>query len=220
MTENISAHLKAIQAWLDHLDQAPLPAPAAKGLSAEEKQQLQTVNKAIEQLTRLGVEIPSDLRSLKLKLSANDVAAVSNPQIANDLASVENLIDGLRELSQAARALREKLKSGVIVPGTKKHFGVTLKELLDAGFLSTSDRLELQWSRDSGTYEGRLGADGSISAKTDRGWKQYDKLSGAAAEIGGRELNGWDHWRRINTDGTRTTLKEIRTEYLSQANES
>src|SRR5438477_7976301 len=106
MSEDLHAHLKAIQAWLDHVEQTPLPAPAAKGLSPEEKQQLQTVNKAVEQLTKLHVEIPSDLRSLKLRLSANDVAAVSNPKIAEHIRVVESLIDRLRELSQVARALR------------------------------------------------------------------------------------------------------------------
>ena len=181
---------------------------------------MQTVNKAVEQLTKLGVEIPSDLRSLKLRLSANDVAVVPNPQIAKHLAAVESVIEGLRQLSQAARALRNKLKSGVSVSGTKKHFGVTLEELLDAGLLSTDDRLELQWSRDGGTYEGKLRSDGSILAKAGHGWKQYDTLSAAAAEIGGRPLNGWDHWRRINADGSRTTLKEIRAEYLDQANDA
>ena len=177
------------------------------------------MNKAIEQLSKLGVEIPSDLRSLKLRLSANDVAATPDPQITKHLAAVENLIATLRELSQIARVIREKLKSGTSVTGTKRHFGVTLEELLDAGFLSTDDRLELQWSRDGGTYEGKLGSDGLISAKSGQGWKQYDTLSAAAVEIGGRALNGWDHWRRINADGSRTTLKEIRAEYLNQAND-
>jgi hypothetical protein len=220
MTEDIQAHLEAIQAWLDYVDQVPLPAPAAKGLSPEEKQQLQTVNKAVEQLTKLGVEIPSDLRSLKLRLSANDVAAVSNPHIAKHLAGVESLIDGLRELSQAARALRQKLKTGVIVSGVKKHYGVALEELLDAGFLSTDDRLELQWTRGSGVFEGRVLSDGSVSAKVAEGWKKFNSLSTAASEISGRSLNGWDHWHRINADGTRTLLTRIRAEYLNQASES
>lgn len=220
MTEDIQAHLKAIQAWLEHVDQMPLPAPAAKGLSPEEKQQLQAVNKAVEQLTKLGVEIPSDLRSLKLRLSANDVAAVSNPQITKHLADLGNVIDGLRELSQGARALREKLKSGVIISGVKKHYGVALEELLDAGFLSTDDRLELQWTRGSGVYEGKVLSDGTVSAKDSGEWKQFDSLSTAASEISGRSLNGWDHWRRINADGTRTLLTKIRAEYLNQADES
>lgn len=220
MTEDIHSHLKAIQAWLDHVDQTPPPAPAAKGLSPEEKQQLQAVNKAIEQLTKLGVAIPSDLRSLKLRLSANDVATGLNPQIAKHLAGLESLINRLRELSQGARALREKLKSGVSISGTKKHFGVTLEELLDAGLLSTDDRLELQWTRGSGIFEGKVLSDGTVSAKSAGDWKQYDSLSTAAAEVAGRPLNGWDCWRRINADGTRTTLKEIRAEYLNQANES
>jgi len=220
MPEDIQAHLKAIQAWINHVDQTLLPTSTAKGLSPEEKQQLQAVNKAVEQLTKAGVEIPSDLRSLKLRLSANDVGAGSNLHVAKHLAAVEILIDGLREVSQGARALREKLKSGVIISGLKKHFGVTLEELLDAGLLSTDDRLELQWSRDSGTYEGKLRADGSVMAKADQSWKQYDTLSAAAAELGGRALNGWDHWRRVNADGTRTPLKEIRAEYLNQANDA
>ncbi|MBK6419339.1 MAG: hypothetical protein IPF79_09150 [Ignavibacteria bacterium] len=178
------------------------------------------MNKAVEQLTKLGVEIPSDLRSLKLRLSANDVASVSNPQITMHLTGVESLIDGLRELSQAARALREKLKTGAIVSGAKKHYGVALEELLDAGLLSTDDRLELQWTRGSGVFEGKVLGDGTVSAKSAGGWKQYDSLSTAASEIAGRPLNGWDCWRRTNADGKRTSLKEIRAEYLNQENDS
>jgi hypothetical protein len=219
MTEDIQSHLKAIEAWLDHVDQTPLPAPAAKGLSPEEKQQLQTVNKAIEQLSRLGVEIPSDLRSLKLRLSANDVAAVSNPHIAKHLAVLESLIDGLEELSQAARVLRRKLKPERKEAGKVTQFGVTLKQLLDAGFLSPDDFLESQGP--GGKYEAKVLSDGSVSFKTVQGWKTSETLGTACAElIGRREKNPWRRWWKINQDGTRTKLAKIRTDYLNQTSKS
>jgi len=214
MTEPFQTHLKALQAWLDHTAQTPMPEPAAKGLSSEEKQQLQAVNKAIEQLTKLGVEIPSDLRSLKLRLSANDVASVANPQAAKPFSEVQTLIDGLRGLLKAARAIRAKFKSNVSEPDAPVRYGVTLKELLDAGLLSIEDYFELQWVRDGKVFEGRLLPNGHISVKVETGWKNFTSLSMAAVVLSGRNQNGWAHWRRINADGSRTVLKNIRAHYL------
>ena len=209
---DIQAHLKAIQAWLDQVDQTPLPA------SPEEKQQLQAVNKAVEQLTKLGVEIPSDLRSLKLRLSASEVAAVSNPLIAKQLAALESLIDGLRDLLRNGMTIRQKLKPESNESGSKKMYGVTLKQLFDAGFVSTEDRLQHQTL--SGVYEAKILSDGLLSAKTDQGWKTFNSLSEAASElIGRRQRNGWVFWRRINANGTSSTLNEIRAQYL-KADES
>ena len=216
MTDKIQSHLNSIQEWLDRVDQAT--PPAVKGLSPSEKQQLQTVNRAIEQLSKLGVTIPSELRTLKLSLSAKDVVPASNAQHIND---VEALIERLKELSQTARTLHNKLKPETKQTGDKKHFGVTLKQLLDSGYLSTEDRLEHQ--RLSDVYQARILRDGSVSAKTEQGWKTFDSLSSAASELigrGDRNRNGWKFWRRINPDGTRVTLATIRDEYLNQAKDS
>ena len=214
MTDKIQSHINSIQEWLDRVDQAT--PPAMKGLSPAEKQQLQTVNRAIEQLSNLGVTIPSELRSLKLSLSAKDVVPASNAQHITD---VEALIERLQELLQTSKTLHIKLKPEAKEAGNKKQFGVTVKQLLDSGFVSTEDRLEHKGL--SGVYEARVLRDGSISAKTDQRWKTFDSLSSAASElIGRKEKNAWGFWRRINPDGTSVSLATIRDEYLNQAKDS
>ncbi len=102
----------------------------------------------------------------------------------------------------------------------QRQAGLTSQEkqdlLLNVGYLSSDDRLELQWSNTSGVYEGRLESDGRIRANTQDGWKAFPSLSSAAQYIGGRPLNGWEHWRRISEDGTRTALKKIREQYQEE----
>jgi hypothetical protein len=168
------------------------------------------------QLTRQGVSVPEDIRTLKLRLSTKDVSGVEKHEVEERIREVEVFIEQLRKLSQAARSLRNKLKNTGRTGGTKKHYGVTLLELIQSGHLTTQDKLELQWLKDGPTYEGKVLPDGTVMAKTARGWKKYDSLSAAADQIAGRSLNGWEHWLRINSDGSRTSLKEIRSHYLGE----
>jgi len=212
MAEELQKHIEALRGWIERqAEDVPAPDP---GLTSEERKQLQTVNKSIEQLTKLRVSIPDDLRKLKLRLSARESFSTGSDGVEERAAEVEGLLEQLRELTQAARALRDQLKSTTQSTGTKKHYGVTLSELIQSGHLSTDDKLELQWVKEGEIYEGKVRADGTVAAKGPSGWKQYDTLSAAAADIGGRALNGWDHWRRVNRDGSLTTLKVIRDKYL------
>lgn len=135
-------------------------------------------------------------------------------------AKVEALIEQLRKLLRSARALRDRLKATGQAPGTKKHYGVTVLELLQNGDLSAEDALELQWLKDGPVFEGKIQQDGSVMARTQGGWKRYDALSTAASQIADRSLNGWDHWRRVNRDGSRTILREIRARYLKEGGRS
>lgn len=217
MPDELKPHLNALSRWIECHADIPTPSPS---ISAEERKQLHAVNKTIQQLTSLGVTIPDDLRQLKLRLSAKDVGNAADAEIENRLVQAESLVESLRELTQDARALRNRLKGSGQVSGTKKHYGVSLEELLESGHLSTDDKLELQWKKDGPVYEGKVRSDGSVSAKTDAGWKQFDTLSAAAASIGERALNGWDHWSRIESDGSRTTLKAIRTKYMTEGGDA
>ena len=143
--DEIGGHIKALGRWLEQLGRVSRP---PEGLSAEERKQLQAVNKAVEQLQRTGVPVPGDLRSLKLKLSARDVAGSQDQEVEARLKDVESLIQILGRTIKTARAFRDSLKSTGQVGGIKKYYGIALLDLLQAGVLSTDDRLELQWLKD------------------------------------------------------------------------
>lgn len=213
LPEDIGEHIKALDRWLEQLGKMPKP-PA--GLSAEEQKQLQAVNKAVEQLQRTGVPVPEDLRGLKLKLSARDVAGFQDQEVEVRLKTVGKVIHALGKTIKMARAVRDRLKSTGQVGGSKKYYGIALPDLLRAGALSTDDRLELQWLKDGPVLKGKVKADGTVMAKTPDGWQSYASLSTAASRVAGRSLNGWKHWRRINHDGTTIALEDIRARYLTE----
>ena len=211
--DEIGGHIKALERWLEQLGRVSRP---PEGLSAEERKQLKAVNKAVEQLQRTGVPVPGDLRSLKLKLSARDVAGSQEQEVEARLKDVESLIQVLGRTIKTARAFRDSLKSTGQVGGTKKYYGIALLDLLQAGVLSTDDRLELQWLKDGPVLKGKVKADGTVMVKTPDGWQSYSPLSTGASRVAGRSLNGWKHWRRVNHDGTATALADIRYRYINE----
>ena len=213
MNIEINEHLQALNRWLEKQGRIPkLPSV----LSDEERKQLQVVNKAVEQLRRSGVPVPEDLRSLKLKLSAKDASDSENRETEIRLKKVERLIEELGKILKAARLIRNRLKATGQTGGPKKHYGITLLDLLKDGLISTEDRLELQWLKDGPTHEGKVSPDGTVMVKGTGGWKQYAALSTAASKTAGRSLNGWTHWRRTNSDGTSTALEYIRERYMNE----
>lgn len=213
MSKEMYEHLQELNKWIDQRGNIP---KKSVGQSVEECKQLQAVNKAIEQLRRNGVPVPEDLRSLKLRLSANNLSGSENREIENQLKELEHLIESLGKILKSARSIREKLKATGHTAGLKKHYGVALLDLLQSGLISTDDKLELQWSKDSPKYEARVKPDGSIVAKGLGEWRQYDSLSTAASKIAGQSLNGWKHWRRVNSNGTSTALQDIRKGYMNE----
>jgi len=213
MPDEIREHIKALDRWLEQLGRVPKK-PA--GLTAEERKQLQAVNKAVDQLQRTGVPVPEDLRSLKLKLSARDVTGSANRETKIHLKKVESLIQSLGKTIKTARAVQNSLKSTGQARGTIKYYGVTLMDLLRTELLSTDDRLELQWLKDGPVHKGRVKADGTVMVKTPDGWQPYTSLSTAASRVSGRSLNGWKHWHRVNNDGTATALEDIRALYINK----
>lgn len=213
MPDEIMPHLQALNQWLErqrHNSKQP------SGLSAEERKQLQSVNKAIEQLRRSGVTVPADLRDLKLKLSSKDSLSSDVQENAIRLREVERLIRELSKTLKTARAVRDNLKSNEQSRGTKKHYGVTLLDLLQAGMLSVDDSIELQWLKDGPVVQGTIKADGTIMVRDSDGWQSHASLSSAASKVAGRSLNGWKHWRLVNKDGSTTALEDIRTMYIKE----
>lgn len=213
LPDEIVEHIRALDRWIEQSARLPkLPT----GLTAEERKQLRAVNKAIEQLQRTGVSVPEDLRSLKLTLSAKDVTGSQDQEIQARLKTVEELIHSLEKTVKAARAIRNKLKPTGQCGGTKRQYGVKLLDLLQAGLVTTDDRIELQWLRDGPAIEGKLTAEGKVMVNTQNGWQSYSSLSSAASRTAGRSLNGWQHWRRLNHDGSATAFEEIRAQFLSE----
>lgn len=213
MINDLREHLEAVRHWIER--QGDVPALDA-GISAEERKQLQLISKTIAEFTRLGISVPEDVRNLKLRLLNKDASGTANHKVGELIIEVEALIKQLQKLLQAARSLRGRLSATGQTAGTKKVYAVTLHELLQSGHLSTENRFELQWLKDGPTYEGKVQPDGSVMAKTTSGWQHYESLSAAAVDIAGHSLNGWKVWRLINSDGSRRSLEEIRSLYLSK----
>lgn len=213
MDEDIKSHLAAIEEWLSRHRNITRP---VHGLSGDERKQLQAVEKSIQQLSASGVSIPDELRQLKLQLSAKDVIRPATASARERAAEVSEIVSALSRLTQTAKALHNSLKTPGKSSVSKQRYEVTLEELVAHGHLSPDDRLEFSWQKAGPVYEGKVRADGTLMAKTPSGWKPFESLSAAATAIGECSLNGWLHWRRVNADGSRTTLKDVRARYLNE----
>ena len=213
MDENITNHLIAIDTWL--ASHRPSVRPS-QGLSNNERKQLQAVEKSIQQLSALGVPIPDELRRLKLQLSAKDVVRPTTERTHANMSEVAEIVSTLNRLTQAAKALHNQLKAPDEASNSKQRYDVTLKMLIQQGHLSPDDLLEFSWQKGGPVFEGKVRTDGMLMAKTSLGWTAFESLSAAATSIGQCSLNGWLHWRRVNADGSHTTLKDVRTTFLNE----
>jgi hypothetical protein len=98
---------------------------------------------------------------------------------------------------------------------TKKHFGVSLSEVIAAGLLSPPLRLFRKYKGQ--IMEATLLADGSVEMRE----KRYSTCSIAAAVarsfITGKEMhtNGWSFWQYLDGNGKPTTLFDAREKYLA-----
>ncbi len=187
-----------------------------RGLTAEEKKQLLAVNRTIEQLKKLNVSIPDDLRKIKLRLGSRDMEDIPNPALDRNLLTLDELIQSLRDLMDQAKRVRGSLKPIRKGSEPKKNFGVRLAEMIRAGFLNTDSTLELQWQKNGEIFKGQLRSDGRVSIRTSSGWKEYRSLSTAASVTAGCSLNGWEHWRLVESNGNRVPLSVIRERYINK----
>lgn len=213
MDNQLKDHLVAIENWLAS---QRINARQTQGLSSDERKQLTAVNKSIQQLTTLGVAIPDELRQLKLQLSAKDSTHPIIQEKPVQVSEIAELIITLSDLTRKAKVLQNQRSTSSRPSIVRQQFEVTLQELIEGGFLSPDDKLELSWKKNGPVFEGKVLAAGEVMAKTQNGWKRFKSLSMAASTISGRSLNGWLHWRRINTNGSRTTLMDIRAKYLNK----
>jgi X-X-X-Leu-X-X-Gly heptad repeat protein len=212
--DEIKGHLAAIEQWI--VDQRN-SFRHKQGLSSQERQQLQAVNKSIQQLSALGVLIPDQLRELKLSLSARDAELSDSVEARERAEDVTKLADGLATLAQKAKTLANTLRTtGGKVSGTKTVYDASLQDLVRGGHLSPDDRLLLIYRKSGPEYEGKVREDGTLSVRTPSGWQDFDSVSAAANDLFETRLNGWKHWHRVNADGTRTSLKEIRDRFLHE----
>jgi hypothetical protein len=213
MSPDLKKSLDEIRHWLANIQKDKIE---RTGLSAEEKKQLLAVNRTIEQLRKLNVPIPDDLRKIKLRLGTRDTEDNPNPILDSNLQAIDELIRSLGELINQAKRIRGSLKPSRKGSGTKKHFGVQLTEIIEAGFLSTDSKLELQWQKNGEIFKGQLRSDGRVAVRTSLGWKEYNSPSTAASATAGHSLNGWDHWRLVEPSGRRVPLSMIRDQYISK----
>jgi hypothetical protein len=217
MNDDLKPHFDAIQKWIESQRALPSTAPT---MSPDERKQLHAVDRSINQLTKLGVSIPEDLRKLKLELSAKDGSAAAALEIKERAGDVKSLIIELRSLLRLARAFRKQLRASEREAGGRKVYGVTVSELIEKGYLSTTDKLELKWRKNGPAYPGKLHKDGSVEIKVDSVWKNYAKLSAAATDVAGRSVNGWNQWRVVQSDGRKISLYEIRAKYIAERSNS
>jgi hypothetical protein len=200
-----------VRQWLGGVKARPTGPTAPR---AEDQRALQNVENLIAQLGRMGVPPPAELLQQRDQVKAKINELAERLEVAEcDLVNLEGLIAEYSDLLKMAREKREELRR-VSLGGKKKHFGVSLSDLISAHYLSPKDELELRWLRDGPTFKGLLCDDGSILVETKIGWKRYDSLSTAASEIAGRSLNGWEVWSRTESHGKRTKMLEIRQKYL------
>ena len=217
MDSRLTDPLESIRRWLNEVEAIPLPEDRPSGLSSQEKQELRRLEGLIDQLKSHGVTlIPAELVDKKCELAARDLPAPAPSDATKFLPTLDELCGKLGEIAKKARILRNQIRSRTANTGPRAYYDVEPLDLLKAGYLSTNDRLELQWSNTSGVHEGRLESDGRIRANTQDGWKAFPSLSSAAQYISGRPQNGWEHWKRINEDGSRTPLKKIREQFQEE----
>ena len=211
MDKKIQEHLDAIDRWISEQE---ADVSRVEVLTSEERKQLSAVNKSIQQLTALGVSIPDELRQIKLTLSAKDVSSTRSAE--HD--QVKELIGELGRLISAAKAVLNdtKQKSKTYTHKRGRNSEVSLATLIEKGYFSIHDRMELCWKKSGPVYEGTCNPDGSVIVNTPSGPKSFETLSSAAMKLSNNSLNGWLCWWRINPDGSRTSMKEIRSRYLSE----
>jgi hypothetical protein len=213
MNPELKNSLDVIADWLAEIKETQIINP---GLTNDEKKQLNAINRSIVQLQKLNVPIPDDLRQLKLNISNHDTEPAANLARAAKLETLDKLIADLNDLTSKAKRIRSSFKTIAKDSGTKKHYGVQLVDLIESGFISAESPLELQWLKDGEVFEGKLLKDGRIAVRIELDWQEYDSPSTAAAKAAGRNLNGWSHWRVVESDGRRTSLEKIRTRYLDK----
>ncbi|UQU64899.1 DUF262 domain-containing protein [Couchioplanes caeruleus] len=93
----------------------------------------------------------------------------------------------------------------------KRHYGVTLKDLLAAGLLR--DRQALVGVRSGVTYNATVTAEGRV--ELDDGHLEESPSTAGAAVLGAKSCNGWTFWQTDTVRGL-VRLSRVRDEYLER----
>jgi hypothetical protein len=80
-----SDHLNAIMNWLKDAESTPLPQPQTQGPTAQERQELKKVERAMAQLIELGFPIPSEMTIKHKQLTERVVPGTQEPEAAQML---------------------------------------------------------------------------------------------------------------------------------------
>jgi modification methylase len=93
----------------------------------------------------------------------------------------------------------------------QRHYGVSLKDLLDAGLLRPGQALV--GTRNGVTYSGIVTADGHVELEDGRS-EESPSTAGAAA-LGTQACNGWHFWQTDTPRGL-VRLTRVRDDYLER----
>ncbi len=200
-----------VREWMDGIEATHTGQPT---LGPEDRRTLQKVSNMIEELEKMGVAPPDQLLRQRDQLRfKSEHSAQKLKVVESALANLDTLISEYSSLLKAAREKRDHLHQ-ISSGGGKKHYGVTLSDLLQARYIFPKDELELRWLKDGPPCKGVVCDDGTILVETVKGWKRYESLSSAATEIAGRSLNGWEVWASVGPHGKRRKMTEIRERFL------
>lgn len=211
---DVHQEIESIERWLSKTDLSCTPSQVL--ISSEEKKLLLATNKAIQLLEKLGMPIQDELLTQQLKLSTLESQPVPDSEQGIAIESVDSVISSLHALLSKAKGIKQKLSAKKRIVGPKPYFGVSLSDLIEDGIISAEAKLELQWRINGEIIEGKVLKDGHIEVLTSSGWIEYKSISTAASEIAGCSLNGWKHWRIIDSDGSRTSLEKVRDIYRNK----
>lgn len=175
---------------------------------------IDTVDKRLIRLIRLDSEklspkeIADSIRRLDIRISQPeelpDVGRLAAPRRAE-------AIDAKTPKRSVTVRKRQK---------TKEHFGVTLAEIVGAGFLKPPVKLFRKYK---GTrMEATLKASGAVEFQGTTYASCSTAAEAARETITGRKMNtnGWSFWQCLDANGKSRTLVDVRTEFIAKANKA
>ncbi len=154
----------------------------------EKERQLQAIEKTVQQMKKSGINIPTEMTEVKLRL----VKELEHGQELHQLRSniVELLISTLEDLGydlpKEEHDVKKKHKKT-----TSKSRRISLEHLFKAGLLH--DGMSLHHYGRDGNYEGVI-KDGKLVIKNGHTVLEFDSPSAAAIEVTGGSRNGWTFW--------------------------
>ncbi|MEV8378768.1 DUF1524 domain-containing protein [Kribbella sp. NPDC056861] len=141
-----------------------------------------------------------------IKLTGRLLAQTENSEWCEEL--IDRRTSDLADAILRVWAVPHSHSGQVVDPQTKAQDWVQLKHLIEAGPLTSGEKL-LASHRDFSGVEATVGADGHITVDG----RRFESPSGAAKHVRKRVTNGWYFWTLA--DGRR--LRDVRAEFLAAA---